>query len=273
MTIGEGPSHAQSVLGGNGLMSAGRKGRRRAISTSITSAGDDKNSGTARAGRRRRTGPVRTIAKALRLATSRRSHRPGQERRVPYHESVSSVGTRHSGAAPTMPFIFDGNGATLDGSAPVPDDQWTHYRDNIFRFRPRSLVQAVLFFHGRSIWPLPLPRGTSCPPRLEPMQWCVGGGGDLLRRGTRQAAARLQAELRRTAHRRHALPGPAGRRPQSHGARFPGRRRFRHSRRAGGRAAERHMHGQRPAGRMRRRRRRTWPSTPASCSATARPNC
>ncbi len=83
------------------------------------------------------------------------------------------MGTRHSGAGPSFPFIFDGNGATLDGSSPIPGDAWTHYRDNIFCFRPRSLAGAVLFYHGRSILPLPLPRGTAYPPRLEPMQWCV----------------------------------------------------------------------------------------------------
>jgi hypothetical protein len=135
-------------------------------------AGDDKNSGTHTRGAGDATGPVRTIAKALRL--SQEGDRVVLARNdVPYHESVSLVGARHGGSDPTIPFVLDGNGATLDGTSPVPNDQWTHYRDNIFCFRPKSLVKAVLFYRGRSIWPLPLPRGAELPPRLEPMQWCV----------------------------------------------------------------------------------------------------
>ena len=134
-------------------------------------AGDDKNTGLHARGVNDTTGPVRTIAKALRLA-------PGDcvalaKNEEPYHECVSLVGSRNSGAAPLIPFILDGNGATLDGSAPIPRDAWTHYRGDIFSFRPKTLTQGVLFFQGRAIAPLPLARGTAYPPRLEPMQWCV----------------------------------------------------------------------------------------------------
>jgi len=141
-------------------------------------SGDDKNIGLHAqsqgdtAGAPGTLGPVRTIAKALRLARAgdrivlANSHQP-------YRECVALVGTRHSGAARLMPFIFDGNGATLDGSAPIPADGWAHFRDNIFRFRPKALIRPVLFFGGRAIQPLPLPRATAFPPRLEPLQWCA----------------------------------------------------------------------------------------------------
>jgi len=72
-----------------------------------------------------------------------------------------------------MPFIFDGNGAALDGSAPIPAEGWTHFRDNIFRFRPKALIQPVVFLGGRSIAPVPLPQLTVSPPKLEPLQWCA----------------------------------------------------------------------------------------------------
>ncbi len=135
-------------------------------------AGDDKNTGLHVRGVSDTTGPVRTIAKALRLAEAgdRVALAKNDE---PYRECVSLVGSRNSGAAPMIPFIVEGNGATLDGSAPIPRDGWTHYRGDIFCFRPRTLTQAVLFFQGRSIAPLPLARGTAFPPRLEPMQWCA----------------------------------------------------------------------------------------------------
>ena len=134
--------------------------------------GDDKNNGLHPQNQGDTASPVRTIAKALRLA------RAGDRVVLanspePYRECVALVGTRHSGAARLMPFIFDGNGATLDGSAPIPADGWTHFRDNIFRFRPKTLIQPVLFLNGRSIPPLPLPQATAYPPRLKPLQWCA----------------------------------------------------------------------------------------------------
>ncbi len=134
--------------------------------------GDDKNNGRHAQNQGDTASPVRTIAKALRLARAgdrivlANSHRPCRE-------CVSQVGTRHSGAARLVPFILDGNGATLDGSAPIPADGWTHFRDDIFRFRPKALIQPVLFLNGRSISPLPLPQATACPPKLKPRQWCA----------------------------------------------------------------------------------------------------
>lgn len=134
--------------------------------------GDDKNTGLHAQNQGDTASPVRTIAKALRLA------RAGDrivlaKSNKPYHECVSLVGTRHSGAARLMPFIFDGNGATLDGSAPIPADGWTFFRDNIFRFRPQELFQPVVFLNGRPLRPLPLPLATTFPPKLKPLQWCA----------------------------------------------------------------------------------------------------
>ncbi|MEI8374566.1 MAG: right-handed parallel beta-helix repeat-containing protein [Planctomycetota bacterium] len=134
--------------------------------------GDDKNNGMHSQNQGDTGNPVRTIAKALRLA------RAGDRVILansdqPYRECVALVGTRHSGAASLMPFILDGNGATLDGSAAIPAEGWTYFRDNIFRFRPKTLFQPVLFVSGRAIQPLPLPQATASPPRLEPLQWCA----------------------------------------------------------------------------------------------------
>ncbi len=135
-------------------------------------AGNDENTGLHPRAVGDPTGPVRSVAKALRLAQAG-DHVILAKNEVPYRECVSLMGTRHSGAAPEMPFVLDGHGATLDGSAPIPDDGWTHYRDNIFRFRPKRLIQAVLFYRGRSLAPLPLPQTAAYPPRLAAMEWCV----------------------------------------------------------------------------------------------------
>ena len=134
--------------------------------------GDDKNNGLHAENHGDTASPVGTIAKALRLARAG-DHIMLAKTSQPYRECVSLVGTRHSGAAHLMPFIFDGNGATLDGSAPIPAEGWTHFRDNIFRFRPKTLIQPVVFLRGRSLRPLPLPPATAFPPVLKPLQWCA----------------------------------------------------------------------------------------------------
>jgi hypothetical protein len=134
--------------------------------------GDDKNFGLHAQNQGDAPSPVRTIAKALRLARSGdRIVLANSEQ--PYRECVALVGTRHSGVTPLMPFILEGNGATLDGAAAIPAEGWTHFRDNIFRFRPRTLIQPVLFLRGRAIQPRPLPQATAYPPRLEPLEWCA----------------------------------------------------------------------------------------------------
>ena len=122
------------MLGGDRKLSAGGQAAGRDIFVDNV-GGDDKNFGLHAQNQGDAPSPVRTIAKALRLA------RAGDrivlaKSEQPYRECVALVGTRHSGAARLMPFILEGNGATLDGSAPIPAEGWTHYRDNIFRFRP-----------------------------------------------------------------------------------------------------------------------------------------
>src|SRR5690242_11981223 len=67
-------------------------------------------------------GPVKTIARALALAE------PGDrihlaKNATPYRESISLAGGDHSGFV-VSPFTIVGNGATLDGSLPVPARDW-----------------------------------------------------------------------------------------------------------------------------------------------------
>jgi hypothetical protein len=120
------------------------------------------------------TGPVRTIAKALRLA--------GAGDRIilantgqPYRESVSLVGSRHSGTS-FQPFVIEGNGAILDGSSPVPAHAWEHYRGPVFRFRPPRIEPQQLFLNDRPLARVIGSRPSGAPSRLEPLQWCLQGG-------------------------------------------------------------------------------------------------
>ena len=89
----------------------------------------------------------------------------------PYRESVTLQAGRHTGIA-TRPFTIVGNGATLDGSAPVPRDAWEHVEGNVFRFRvPRTSFQ-VLFLAGKPLTRVFVVREAGFP-ELQPLQWCL----------------------------------------------------------------------------------------------------
>ncbi len=118
-------------------------------------------------------GPVRTICRALELA-----HRGDRivvaSTGEAYRESLSLTGGRHSGDSHT-PFIIEGNGAVLDGSAPVPPKVWEHYRGPVFRFRPPRLNHQQLFLKDRPAARVVADRLAEEPPKLEPLEWCLWG--------------------------------------------------------------------------------------------------
>ena len=121
-----------------------------------------------------RTGPVKTIVKALRLAQNGDRvvlAATGQ----PYRESVSFVGSRNGGT-PSQRFVLQGSGAILDGSAPVPAYAWEHYRGAVFRFRPLNAEYQQLFFEDRPLTRVFASRFADAPPKLDPRQWCLHNG-------------------------------------------------------------------------------------------------
>ena len=121
-----------------------------------------------------RSGPVRTIAKALRLAQSG-DRIVLAKTEEPYRESVSLVGSRHSGYL-DRPLVIEGNGAILEGSAPVPAGAWEHYRGAVFRFRPRRAGHQQLFLDELPAVRVAADRFAPVPPKLEPREWCLHGG-------------------------------------------------------------------------------------------------
>jgi hypothetical protein len=119
-------------------------------------------------------GPVTTISAALRQAC------PGDRIVLantgrPYHESISLVGSRLSGSS-FGPLVLMGNGAVLDGAAPVPPDAWEHYENLVFRFRPRVAGSQQLFIAGRPVPYVPAPPHSNLPPKLQPLQWSLVEG-------------------------------------------------------------------------------------------------
>jgi hypothetical protein len=136
--------------------------------------GDDRATGEQQQNAAGLFGPVRTIAKATRLANS-------GDRIVlaasdqPYRESISLVGIKHS-SSPLAPLTIAGNGATLDGSSVVPAAAWEHFSGDVFRFRPQRLAYQQLFLHGRPALRRPTTSFDGVPPALEPLEWSLTGG-------------------------------------------------------------------------------------------------
>ena len=133
-------------------------------------AGDDKFTGTQSRNMSDMTGPVRTIAKALRLAGGG-DHIVLAKTDLPYRESITLAGQRHSGVA-QAPFMLQGNGAILDGSAPVPPNAWEHFRGAVFRFQPRAMAGQQLFIDDRPAVRVFAGNASGTVPTLEPREWC-----------------------------------------------------------------------------------------------------
>jgi hypothetical protein len=137
-------------------------------------AGDDRFDGTQERGTDRYNGPVRTIAKAMRLAQPSDVVRIANTG-VPYHELISVSGGDHSGT-PREPFRIEGSGAVLDGSVLIPPLAWDHYRGDVFRFRPRLMGYQQLFLEGRPLVRRAVPAGASRPATFNPREWYFHGG-------------------------------------------------------------------------------------------------
>jgi hypothetical protein len=92
----------------------------------------------------------------------------------PYFECVTLHGGNNSGY-PGRPFVVEGNGATLSGLAPVPEEGWEPFTDQVARFWPYRKAFQQLYRDG-----LPLSQrkaDQSGPlPLLEPLEWCVYRG-------------------------------------------------------------------------------------------------
>jgi hypothetical protein len=137
-------------------------------------SGDDRFTGREQVVQAGGNGPVRTIEKALRLA--QRGDRiqivnTGQ----PYQESLSLMGSRHSGFD-SQPFVLAGNGAILDGSAPVPSNAWEHFRGAVFRFQPPRVEYQQLFLNHRPASRVAVRSMDVEPPKLDARQWCLHQG-------------------------------------------------------------------------------------------------
>jgi len=119
-------------------------------------------------------GPARTIRRALSLAQmgDRIILAKNEE---PYRESISLVGSRHSGSV-LRPFVIEGNGATLDGSSASKEGDWEHVSGELFRLRLKRLHYQQLFLDGRPAVRQSLGDAPKNLATLRPLEWQLADG-------------------------------------------------------------------------------------------------
>lgn len=118
-------------------------------------------------------GPVRSIAKALRVA--RKGDRIVLKNTgVAYRESITFQAAHHSGF-PGTPFILEGNGATLDGAALVPIDAWEVVGEDLYRFSPWRKAFNILFMDDKPLVKAPVSTREDLDAML-PLEWALFDG-------------------------------------------------------------------------------------------------
>jgi len=117
-------------------------------------------------------GPCRTIAKALRIAGPR-DRIIVANTGVPYRESITLQGPRHSGSD-DFPFVIVGNGAVLDGTVPLGDAFWQYVGRETFRTRPPFLSFQQLFLQNQPAVRKQPAAGKF--PELAAREWCLADG-------------------------------------------------------------------------------------------------
>lgn len=119
-------------------------------------------------------GPVRTISQGLRRVKAG-DRLVIANTGVAYNEAIALVGARHSGY-PDAPFVVEGNGAVIDGRAPVPRYMWESAGDALFRFQPLRQAYGVLYLGDRPAKFRSAATGDHRPPKLEPLEWTLADG-------------------------------------------------------------------------------------------------
>lgn len=120
------------------------------------------------------SGPVRTLAAALRLVDSGDSIELANNG-TPYYGSLTLYGARHSGTF-NRPFEIRGNGATLSGAKPVGLGCWRRATDDLWRVTPIGKTYFQLVSNGKAVPEVASDRSTAAMPMVAEGEWCAWRG-------------------------------------------------------------------------------------------------
>ena len=136
--------------------------------------GDDIYDGGAKEPSSTSTGPVRSIGKALRLARFGDTISIANNG-VPYVESLSLVGMKHSGDK-YLPFTIEGNGALVQGSQPVHPLAWELVGATLWKITPRLKSHAMLLSDGKQLPEIKPSNTTTMIPEIPAGSWASWQG-------------------------------------------------------------------------------------------------
>jgi hypothetical protein len=131
--------------------------------------GDDHNNAQSATSQGGRTGPSRSLTKALYVA-QRGDRIIIAKTDQPYLENVTIAGGRHNS------LVIEGNGATLDGAAAVPSNQWQSEGGGVFRYDPRYKHFNILFLADTPAARVLADPASARRPELKPLEFCVHRG-------------------------------------------------------------------------------------------------
>ena len=137
--------------------------------------GSDLNNGLSESNQGHRVGPTRSISGAL-SRTQRGDRIVVANTGVDYVECITLQGRKNSGYS-SMPFVIEGNGATLKGIAPIPAHRWEVVKADIYRYEPPRGGYQSIFINGELAEQMPRCDGSSVTTNLKPNQWCRSNGG------------------------------------------------------------------------------------------------
>lgn len=120
------------------------------------------------------SGPVRTIRRAVELATPS-CHIHIKNNGTPYYDSFSLVGRRLSGD-PQLPLTIHGNGITLSGLRQLPPAAWSEEANGLWRLSFTRKGYYRILRDGFSVTEHRLQGGEDPRPSLPEGQWCAYRG-------------------------------------------------------------------------------------------------
>lgn len=114
-------------------------------------------------------GPVRTFARAVRIANYGDAI-VIKNNGIPYYESISLMGNRHSGSL-LRPFTVQGNGATISGLRTVNKDGWREVAPKLWMLNPTRKGYYQFLRDGRLLTEFRLDDGSNPLDVLPAAQW------------------------------------------------------------------------------------------------------
>lgn len=136
--------------------------------------GNDALDGTTATQVAARSGPVRTLSRAV------RSVGPGDRivlanNGTPYLGGLALYGLQQSGS-PYLPIEIIGNGCVLTGAKPIEPSAWKLVDGDVWRITPSRKGWYQLVLDGVAVVEVPCPTDAAQRPDLAPGSWCVFEG-------------------------------------------------------------------------------------------------